>query len=576
MDLFSNSKKQYKKRSLFFYIALTANAVFAQTAGEAGNIVQEKQLAPKSKSDSLLFPIDTPTQPGTPVQVANEKPLKKSGLPYQSGISSQTQGYKKYAAITAKQVADTPAVPDDDRQYDVKARFGSLDGTQLVVRPILLGTAAAPISVLPEPGAMEYGLISFFQKALVADSKYKAAKADFEANAEALPQARAGYLPTVFFDYQSSSYSQNIMRASNPTFPTGNSTYPNENWTLTITQPVLKLSAKVKISQAELGIEQIRLNLVSAEQELILRVSSSYLGLLAAKDVQDMAQAEREAMQKQAEVARTRLDSGLGTITQLYEVEARFALAQAKEIQAGNKVDDARQGLKEIIGENIKDVSGFKGDFDAVAPQPTDINPWIAAAFEQNPALQARKLATQIAALEVKRQSASYLPTVNLVGTVGQQDAGGSIYGSGQKAENIELGLRINIPLYEGGLTSSLVREAAARQSKVAEEQEQELRHTERQVRTSFLGVQASTQTLNALRKAVLAQESVLQSKLEGHRSGLFNIVAVLDAYRLYFSARRDFLQERYDYLVNRLKLKMSVGSLSRSDLEDLSVLIDR
>jgi outer membrane protein len=56
---------------------------------------------------------------------------------------------------------------------------------------------------------------------------------------------------------------------------------------------------------------------------------------------------------------------------------------------------------------------------------------------------------------------------------------------------------------------------------------------------------------------------------------GLYNVVAVMDAYRLYYTAQRDFYQARYDYLLNRLKLKQSVGTLSRNDLEDISALIE-
>lgn len=59
------------------------------------------------------------------------------------------------------------------------------------------------------------------------------------------------------------------------------------------------------------------------------------------------------------------------------------------------------------------------------------------------------------------------------------------------------------------------------------------------------------------------------------HRlSGLYSVVQVVDAYRLYYAAKRDYLQARYDYLLNRLKLKQSVSSLSRNDLEDLAELL--
>ena len=161
------------------------------------------------------------------------------------------------------------------------------------------------------------------------------------------------------------------------------------------------------------------------------------------------------------------------------------------------------------------------------------------------------------------------------MGSSSRQDTGGSIYGSGQKVDANELGIKLNIPLFEGGLTTSLVREASARRVKADQEREQELRRTERATRSSFLAVQASARTLGALRKTVIAQDSALEARLKGFRAGVTNLVAVVDAYRLFYSAKRDYLQARYDYLVNRLKLKQSVGALSRNDLDDLTRLLN-
>ena len=198
----------------------------------------------------------------------------------------------------------------------------------------------------------------------------------------------------------------------------------------------------------------------------------------------------------------------------------------------------------------------------------------MAAALNQNLALQARAMATEIAGLEVKRQKAGYLPTLSLVASHSYNDSQGSLFGGSSKIQNTELGVRLNMPIFEGGMTSSLVRESVARQDKAREEQDQESRKTERLARSALLGVQSSAQTLSALRKSLVAQESALQAKEEGMRTGLYSVVQVVDAYRLFYAAKRDYLQARYDYLLNRLKLKQSVSSLSRSDLEELAELL--
>ncbi|MBF0132582.1 MAG: TolC family outer membrane protein [Magnetococcales bacterium] len=462
------------------------------------------------------------------------------------------------------------SVPDQRQELHNRAR------PVVIIRPVKLKDEGYWVKNAPPTARVKevVGLMGLLRKALANDPKYQSARSDFGANQEALPQARAEQLPTANLDYQHVGTYQNILRASNPSFSTGSSDYPSRNLTLTITQPIFKIPSLVKVNQASLAVEQAHINLVAAEQELILRLASSYLNLLAAKDAQDLARAEREATKKQFELAQARLESGLGTITQLHDMEARFALTEAREIEANNKFDDALQGIKEIVGADIGEIQGFRVDFDASPPQPASVDAWVQAALEQNLAVQSRSLALEIARLEIQRQQAGYLPSVNLVSTLSRQDSDGSLYGDGQKVDNMEVGVKLNVPIFEGGMTSSLVREALSRRDKASQENEQELRRTERAVRSIYHLVEVSTQTLAALRKAVVAQDGALQARLEGFKAGVGNIITVVDAYRLYYSAKRDYLQARYDYLVNRLRLKQTVGTLSRVDLEDLENLL--
>ncbi|MBF0109475.1 MAG: TolC family outer membrane protein [Magnetococcales bacterium] len=494
---------------------------------------------------------------------------------------SELGGQQKTLTLAVRKPAPGSEVPAtrvgrDGRRPDLRRDLHDRARPVVVIRPVQLEQEGYWVRKTP-PVEIPKGaktLLGLFRQAMSNDPKYQVAKSDLDANQEAIPQARAGHLPTASFDYQHVSMYQNILRASNPTFSTGNSDYPSQDLTLTITQPVFKAQALVKMNQASLAVEQAQVNLIASEQDLILRLASAYLNLLAAKDARELAKAEREANEKQFELARARLDSGLGTITQLHDTEARFALTEAREIDASNKYDDALQGIKEIVGVDLEDIQGFRVDFDAAPPQPASVDAWVQASLEQNLAVQSRNLAMEIARLEILRQQAGYLPTVNLVSTISREDSDGSLYGDGQKVDNVELGVKVNVPIFEGGMTLSLVREAMARREKASQEREQEFRRTERMTRATFQSVEASARSLAALRKAVVAQDGALQARLEGFKAGVGNILTVVDAYRQYYSAKRDYLQARYDYLVNRLRLKQAVGTLSRTDLQDLGTLL--
>jgi outer membrane protein len=486
---------------------------------------------------------------------------------------------KTDSAVVAKSsessFGDLGAVTGLDLRY--KPKFNFAQEPRIVVKPITLATD----KITPDTSAAKFGqgkgyaLLGVFDTALSQDSAYQVAKSEYLANIEAIPQARAGYLPQASFDYTYSGTRQSVNRSKSIT--PGTYEYPYNNWSLTLSQPIFRKQNLIKMDQAEVAVEQAKLALLAAEQDLIMRVSNAYLGVLATKDALELVRAEREATEKQYELASARFKNGLGTKTQLSEAEGRVALVKAREIDAEYKFADARLSLKQIVGDEIADVTTFREDFMPAMPIPAAPEPWLKAAVEQNLALQSRKMAVDIAQLEVGRQKAAYLPTVDAVASAGQRDSERTLYSSSQEQVDTlyDVSLRLRMPLYDGGMTSSLVREATAKFDKSKQEHQQEHRQTEKLVRSSFSGVTTSAQMLTALRAGVRAQEMTLASKVEGYKAGVESVVSVLDSYRAFYSSRRDYLQARYDYLVNRLKLKQAVGSLSRQDLIEVAELLN-
>ena len=478
------------------------------------------------------------------------------------------------AAPVAAASVEVAPVAGLDLRY--RPKFDFTQQPRVAIKPVSLsGKAYDPDAQLPAMASGKgYALMGLFDAATTQDSAYQVAKAEYLANIESQPQARAGYLPQASFDFAYSNTRQSVNRSGS--IPQGGYEYPYNNWALTITQPIFRMQNLIKMDQADVAVEQAKLALLAAEQDLIMRVSNAYLGVLAAKDALELVKAEREATEKQYELAEVRFKNGLGTVTQLSESKGRVALVRAREIDAEYKLSDARLSMKQIVGDEIADVTTFKEDFSPAMTVPNAPEPWIKAALEQNLALQTRRMAIDIANFEVKRQNAAYMPTVDAVASAGQRDTERTLYSASREQvdTNYDVTLKLRMPLYDGGMTPSLVREATARLDKAKQEHQQEYRQTEKLVRSAFMGVKTTTEMLTALRESVKAQELTLNSKLEGYKAGIDSVVSVLDSYRSYYSSRRDYLQARYDYLVNRLKLKQSVGTLSREDLAELADLL--
>jgi outer membrane protein len=123
------------------------------------------------------------------------------------------------------------------------------------------------------------------------------------------------------------------------------------------------------------------------------------------------------------------------------------------------------------------------------------------------------------------------------------------------------------LPLYQGGLVNSQVKEATYLYQRARKEHERLVRSVERTTRSAYWGVISAIGRVEALQQSVAALELALDGRQKGFRSGLFPSLDVLDGVRDLFRSRRDYARARYDYILNSLRLKQMVGTLSEKDI---------
>lgn len=413
-------------------------------------------------------------------------------------------------------------------------------------------------------------LVEAYKLARQSDPKFKAAQAEYLANGTVLDQARAGFLPTARFDIDKIETRQRILSSNNPIFGAGVTNFPTDTQNFSVTQPIFRKDVIERYAQAKSIVRQAGFAALAAEQELQIRTAAAYLSVLAAQDALALARAERQALGKALDLARERLKGGLGTITNQHDASARFAASQAREIESQNRLRDARQGLREITGSLIENMQKLREEFPLQVPDPAVVERWIDAALDQNLGLRVKREAIEVARQEVERQRAGHFPSLNLLLNYNKKDAGSTLFGGGSNVETTDVTMRLSVPVFEGGLTSAVTREAAFRFQKAQEDAEQERRAVDRATRAAYDGTLSGIELVRALKQTVISQQSALEAKEQGFKSGLFTLLPVLDATRDLYVAKRDYELSRYEYLVNMLRLKQAAGTLSEADLERL------
>ena len=419
----------------------------------------------------------------------------------------------------------------------------------------------------PLPSLAGADLLQVYELAKTNDPAFARIEYLNRATGETKRQALAGFLPTLMAEAEYIDTSQDIVSSDNTVFDSGTSDYDTTTYTISLVQPIFNYSTWKRWDQSKAEVAQSAMEYEVAKQDLMMRSAEVYFEALVAVDNLDFAKSEVASIALNNKAAEKRFSAGLATVTDLYDSRARLSTSTARVTDAENILDDSLRGVEEITGQYFYDLVPCKPGRTLNSPAPLDEEEWVQRALQQNPSILMKRQEVEIASYEVKRQRAGHYPTVDLIGRFNNRDTDGSLFGGGSDVDTTEVLLTAKVPLYQGGYVSSRTREAKYLLKAARRELTREERAVERQVRRAYQGVLGSIRRVEALAKAVEAQELTLKAKHKGFKSGLLTGIAVLDAERDLYFIRLDYATARYDYLRNSLRLKQGAGILQEQDL---------
>ena len=421
-----------------------------------------------------------------------------------------------------------------------------------------LGAAGLLLAAAPAAPAGTT-LLQVYERALASDSEFLAAGAANRAAQELRPQARAGLLPSVGVRVDANWNERPRSRS-----------FETYGIVLNVEQPIHRRDRRIALRQADSRIARADALYAAAGQDLMVRVSQRYFGVLEAEDELSFAQATLEAFRQQLMQSRQRFEVGLTAITDVEEAKAGFDLARAQLIAAENALDTAREALRETSGEYQEDLASL-GEMPLVTPEPADIDQWTETALAQNLRLVAAGHDAETARREIERVRAGHFPTLDAVGSHSRNDR---ISGGGETSST-SIGLRLNLPFYAGGAVLSRTRESRHRYRQALDELERERRRAQRETRDAYLGINSGISRVTALEQAVRSSEAAADAVEAGFQVGTRTSVDVLDAQRELYRARRDLAGARYNYIRDVLRLKRAAGILSEDDLRQVSAWLE-
>jgi len=388
---------------------------------------------------------------------------------------------------------------------------------------------------------------------------------------ESKPQAKALLLPSANMSANTTENDQTISSAGFGA--SGDANFNSHGYNFDVTQPIFRWDRYLSLKQTDSLIQQAEAEKLSAQQDLIIRVSVAYFTVLAAMDNIEFTKAETKSLSRQLEQANQRFEVGLTAITDVHEAQAGFDRATADDILAGNLLDNARENLREITGEYITELASLGISMPLVSPEPNDINQWSKTAESQNMNIIAAKHNMENSRQEINIQNAGHLPTLDLVADHGYNTSGGRF--GDTKIRSTGIGLELNVPIYQGGLISSKTKEARYLYDQSRQRLEQAFRAAQKETRQAYLGVISGISRVAALKQALVSSETALKATETGFEVGTRTAVDVVASERTTLDAKRQLARARYDYLLDSLRLKQAAGTLSSDDLKQISAWLN-
>ena len=425
--------------------------------------------------------------------------------------------------------------------------------------------ALAAALALARPAAAA-DLITVYRDAQVSDPVYQAARAQYQATVERLPQARAGYLPVL--TGSASVFRNDLDRG------TSEVRYTTKSYAVTLSQPVFRMQNWIAVDQARHAVLQAEMVLASASQDLALRVAQAYFDVLLAQDNVALSETQKTAIDQQLAQAKRNFEVGTATIVDTLEAQARYDQSVAKEIADRNDLEIKRRALTLLLGEAPDGLTPVREPLVLSEPRPADIEQWVKIADESSLQIASARASHEIARQEVARQRAGHLPTVDMTGSYSRNDF--PLNFLGPVTTSGAIGLTLSVPIFSGGLTQSRVREALALRDRAEQDLENVRRSIAQQVRSGYLNVTSGIAQVRALEQALVSTQSQLDSTVLGRDVGVRTSVDVLNAQQQVFQTRRDLQQARYNYLMNTLRLKAAAGQLNEPDVEQVNRALGR
>ena len=410
-------------------------------------------------------------------------------------------------------------------------------------------------------------LLNIYQQARQNDASFATAQAIYKADTEKVPQARSELLPQLSVKANTGYNRQENKETS------ASDEWNTHGWSAVLNQPVFDVAKWLNLKVAHSEYSMAEITLAIAEQNLVYDVASRYFAVLKTQDEHEAAKTHLRAVQKQLDQTRERFKVGIVANTDVQEAQASYDKAVVLVITAKNNVDIAREDLQLLTNRSIPSLYKLNQRMPVSRPEPDDISEWTAKSMTQNLTVKKARQNMNMHRGQLSAARAGHLPVIS--GAVSYSHAvsnqSSALTDNGRKTDGMLAELTVEVPVFSGGMTASKARAAGYNLEASERSVDEDIRVARKDTYNSYNSIRADVSSVKAWCQSIISAASSLDAIQSGYEVGTRTIIDVFNGQDALYDAQKQYLDSRYSYILNTLKLKQIAGTLSPTDLESLN-----
>ncbi len=389
-----------------------------------------------------------------------------------------------------------------------------------------------------------------------------AQRAQLRATDEGVPQALAGWRPTVQFTGAAGKEVTATTQSVNGSGPTVTQYLTPRSLDLNITEPVWTSGrTPALVRQAEHTVLSQRAQTVATEEQVLFSVAQAYLDVVRDQATVDLNVNNEQVLRRQLEATNDQFRVGEVTRTDVAQAESRLALAVATRVQAEGNLQVSRSNYQRAVGHLPDKLAQPTEKVNL----PATRDEALALARAQNPNVVIADYSAKAAEDSVVATRAQLLPQVSVVGDLNKSD---ETLQEGRNVNSASIIARMTVPLYEAGNIYAQTRAAkqtvSQRRSLLDDARRAAIQAATKDWETIQSGRAQVQSLMSTIRAAEIALEGVRQEAQVGSRT----VLDVLNAEQELFTDRVNLVQAQHDLAVAEFDLAQQIGRLTAAELK--------